>query len=596
MKPVKQIFLTTLLVFLATVSFAATPDNSVTHGVTSQWWDIPYPSRFDASQLLQEQQTITIDGKRFITGNGETFVFRGVNIADPAKLVEQGQWNKRLFEEVAAWGANTIRLPIQPVAWREKGKDWYFQRIDEAVSWANALGLYLIIDWHSIGNLLTNMYQHPMYITTVTETTNFWRDIAYRYKDVPTLAVYELFNEPTDNFIGAGSGSLGKLSWDDWREAMETMIDVVQVYDPGVISLVGGFNWAYDLTPVAEKPIRRESVAYAAHAYPQKASPEENTKQAFFEQWESQWGFVADTYPIIATEIGWVREDGFNSHIPVINNDGGYGPNLVNFMERKGISWTVWNFDTGWAPVMISDWNFTPTEQGRFFKEVMLRARNGTLEESVLPSPRVAEHAWMSIAEWQSMHAEDVAIAEKGGIDLLFLGDSITEHWPENFLDETFSGYKTANFGIGGDMTQNLLWRLRNGSTGQLDPQIVVIMIGVNNFYFAGNGPEEIFRGVQADLEQVKTSFPNAHIVLLGILPYGEKADTAERIEVIETNTLLARLGQDPRVEFHDIGKAFLQPDGSISKEIMGDHLHPTEKGYSVFARELKPIVSSIKD
>lgn len=374
-----KIFLTALSLAVLLGGTALAED--LNHGATSQqltgeeWWDIPYPTRFDDSLLTQKQKTLSVSGKNIVTDDGDVFVMRGVNIADADKLIMQERWNRELFEEIAAWGANTVRIPVHPMGWRKRGPDWYMERIDEAVFWANSVGLYLIIDWHSIGNLHTEMYQHPMYQTSLVETRDFWRRMAFRYRDVPTVSVYELFNEPTDNYIGNGAGSLGPLDWESWRETLEELVDIVQVYDPVSISLVGGMNWAYNLEPVAEMPVRRDGVAYTSHAYPQKAKPEENTREAFHEAWQKNWGFVAETYPVIATEIGWVREDGFNAHVPVINNDGTYGPNLVSFMEERGISWTVWNFDTDWSPTMISDWDFTPTEQGKFFRDVMLRAK-----------------------------------------------------------------------------------------------------------------------------------------------------------------------------------------------------------------------------
>jgi lysophospholipase L1-like esterase len=337
--------------------------------------------------------------------------------------------------------------------------------------------------------------------------------------------------------------------------------------------------------------VRREGIAYAIHPYPQKAKPVENTRKAFDELWQKQWGYVADSYPVIATELGWVREDGYGPHIPVINNDGSYGPNLVSFMEQRHISWTAWCFDPNWAPTMISGWNYAPTEQGRFFKEVLQRTRDGSMPLSVMPSPRVTEYPWMSIARWREMHAEDVAIAEQGGVDLLFLGDSITEGWTTAIWDQHFADYKPANFGIGGDKTQNLRWRLKNGATGKLDPRVVVIMIGVNNFGLGDDSAEDVYLGVKAVVEDVESSFGNAQIVLLGILPYGEQAGTQNRERVTRANTLIAGLGDDPRVDFYDIGAAFLQTDGSISAEVMADFLHPTEKGYEIFAGELDPIL-----
>ena len=576
--------------------------DELNHGATSaqitgeEWWDIPYPSRFDVSLLTERQTTLRVSGKDIVTENGDVFVMRGVNIADPDKLFIQERWNRRLFEEIADWGANTIRLPVHPMGWRKRGPDWYLERIDEAVFWANSLGLYLIMDWHSIGNLKTQMFQHPMYQTSMAETRDFWRRIAFRYRDAPTVAVYELFNEPTDNFIGNGAGSLGPLDWESWRETVEQLVDIVQVYDPVSISLVGGMNWAYNLEPVAQMPVRRDGIAYASHAYPQKANPDENTRQAFHDAWQKNWGFVAETYPVIATEIGWVREDGYNAHVPVIDNDGDYGPNLVRFMRERGISWTVWNFDVDWSPTMISDWDFTPTEQGAFFRDVMRRAKNGTLRNSVLPSPRVTEYEWMSIARWKEMLSADNTMQDKENVELLLVGDSITELWPQEILEANFAEYQPANFGIGGDQTQNLLWRLRQGSADGIQPDGVVLMIGVNNLFLGGDRPEDVFYGVEAVLDELQQRFGDAGILLLGLLPVGEEAGAESRAAVAETNQLLASLGERKGVVYADIGAAFLEQDGSISSEIMPDFLHPSEKGYAVFAEQLKPLLVEILD
>ena len=301
--------LAALILVASSSLMAAKPDTdkigifAAEHSNTAEWWTIPYPDRFDKSLLSRNQPMIRVEGNGFVDSNGESFVFRGVNIADPDKLAYEGKWEEALFEELERWGANHVRLPIHPIAWRQRGEAWYFARLDEAVTWANATGMYLIIDWHSIGNLKAAMFQHPQYVTDLAETMNFWKSIAYRYKDVPTVAVYELFNEPTDNFIGSGEGSLGKASWVDWRNTLEDLIDLVYVYDSTIIPLVGGFNWAYDLGPIAETPVRREGIAYAIHPYPQKARPEVNTREAFHEAWQKQWGYVAEKYPVMALSL-----------------------------------------------------------------------------------------------------------------------------------------------------------------------------------------------------------------------------------------------------------------------------------------------------
>ena len=85
------------------------------------------------------------------------------------------------------------------------------------------------------------------------------------------------------------------------------------------------------------------------------------------EKWEKDFGYVADTYPVICTEIGYCLENERGAHVPVMSTDV-YGEHITKYFEKKGISFTVWCFDTSWAPMLISDWDFTPTTQGRFFK------------------------------------------------------------------------------------------------------------------------------------------------------------------------------------------------------------------------------------
>lgn len=205
------------------------------------------------------------------------------------------------------------------------------------------------------------------------------------------------------------------------------------------------------------------------------------------------------------------------------------------------------------------------------------------------PAPRTIEYDWMSVATWQKMHAEDAAIAAQGGIDLLFIGDSITAGWDWGLWEKHFAPLGAANFGIGGDHTANLLWRLQNGATGKLQPKVVVLLIGVNNFGHLNETPEQVFAGVSAVVGELQRAFPDAKILLNGVLPYGQAAATPERAQVTHLNQLLATLEQQPQVSFADYGHLFLEADGSISPTIMGDYLHLTETGYARWAEAMLP-------
>jgi endoglucanase len=221
--------------------------------------------------------------------------------------------------------------------------------------------MYVIIDWHSIGNLRTELFQAPSYNTSRTETLRFWRTVAARYRGNSTVAFYELFNEPTSY-----GGTLGRLSWDEHKALMEEIIDVVYAHDRATIPLVGGLDWSYDLSGVRENPIDRPGIAYVSHPYPQKRTPPWEPK------WEETWGFVAQRFPVVATEFGFMSADGPGAHVPVIGDEV-YGEAIVDFFEQRGISWVAWVFDPQWSPQLIQGWNFEPTRQGRFFRDRMMR-------------------------------------------------------------------------------------------------------------------------------------------------------------------------------------------------------------------------------
>ena len=305
-----------------------------------------------------ELSRVSVRGNKFVTSDGNIILFRGLDTSDPEKLNRNGHWNKAYFETMKSWGANIVRFPVHPTAWRSQGKENYLTLLDQGITWAKELGLYVIIDWHSIGNLCTEMYQSNMYETTQKETFEFWRTMAVRYKDNTTVAMFELFNEPTTM-----REQIGRCSWEHWKELMEEIIVIVRANGAQTIPLVAGFNWAYDLTPVAKNPINAEGIAYVSHPYPMK-------RPQPWDKWTDDWGFVAEKYPVILTEIGFSGTEEKGAHVPVISDES-YGEAITKYCDEKGISYTVWVFDPDWAPMLFSDWKYTPTRQGKFFKKVL---------------------------------------------------------------------------------------------------------------------------------------------------------------------------------------------------------------------------------
>jgi endoglucanase len=300
---------------------------------------------------------LSVDGNRFVDEDGNTIILRGVSFPDPDRLAEANQWNKRYFQAAKDWNCNVVRIPIHPQLWRKRGEKEYLKLLDDGIEWAGELGMYVIIDWHTIGNPATEVFFLPLYNTSRAETFSFWRTIAERYAGNPVVAFYELFNEPTDY-----NGRLGRLSWQQYKEFIEEIIYIIYAHDKTVIPLVAGFEWGYDLRNVKDDPIDFPGVAYVTHPYPQKREP------PWEEKWEADFGSVADTYPVFATEFGFMSEDGLGAHVPVIGDET-YGEAIIGYFNKKGISWTAWVFDPLWSPQLIQDWYFTPTRQGRFFRD-----------------------------------------------------------------------------------------------------------------------------------------------------------------------------------------------------------------------------------
>ena len=300
---------------------------------------------------------ISVKGNRFVDPTGAPVIFRGLSIADPDKLEEEGRWNRELFASIKDFGADLIRIPVHPAAWRARTKEGYLKLLDQAVDWCTDLGIHVIIDWHSIGNLQSGMFQSPSYNTDKQETFDFWRTIAMHFKGNHTVAFYELFNEPT-HF----NGMLGSMSWSQWRDLNEEMIGIVRYWDKEAIPLVAGFDWAYDLTPLRYEPVHAEGIGYVVHPYPNKRP------QPWEPRWEEDYAFAAERYPLIATELGFGDRSG--------EADGAehYGTRITHFLEERGISWMAWVYDPSWGPRMLTSFDgFKRSTSGEFFSQAMHR-------------------------------------------------------------------------------------------------------------------------------------------------------------------------------------------------------------------------------
>jgi len=187
---------------------------------------------------------------------------------------------------------------------------------------------------------------------------------------------------------------------------------------------------------------------------------------------------------------------------------------------------------------------------------------------------------------WIARHETFLAEAKKGGIDLLFVGDSITDFWRNrgsNVWNKYYAPRHAANFGIGGDRTQHVLWRIDHGELDGLKPKVTVLMIGTNNSN--SDSADDIAAGVEKIVAEIRAKCPASKVLLLAIFPRNKPADKPEQLDTIkQVNARIARLDDGKMVHFLSINEKFLGPDGKVPADIMPDFLHPNEKGYQIWA------------
>ena len=189
---------------------------------------------------------------------------------------------------------------------------------------------------------------------------------------------------------------------------------------------------------------------------------------------------------------------------------------------------------------------------------------------------------------------------KKGPIDLVFVGDSITDAWrsdPQNKIYvERWGKHNPYNIGISGDKTEHVLWRIEHGELDGIKPKLVVMMIGTNNLGNAPQAtPEDTAAGVKCIVEKIKEKLPESKLLLLGVFPRGAKKDDPFRAQIKTLNETIAKLDDEGKtVKYLDIGDKFLDQEGNLPADVMPDALHPNEKGYQIWADAIGPTVDEM--
>jgi len=193
-------------------------------------------------------------------------------------------------------------------------------------------------------------------------------------------------------------------------------------------------------------------------------------------------------------------------------------------------------------------------------------------------------------------HEAFVAIAKKGEAQVVFIGDSITAGWngQKALFEKEYAKYNAANFGIGGDRVQHVLWRVENGEFEGIKPKAVVLMIGTNNAGVAENSPEQIAAGIKNIIDAIHKRSPDSKVLLLAIFPRGPNPADANRTKNAKVNAIIAKFDDGKKVHFFDIGAKFLTADGTLEKSVMPDLLHLNAASYQIEADAIREKLASL--
>jgi lysophospholipase L1-like esterase len=223
-------------------------------------------------------------------------------------------------------------------------------------------------------------------------------------------------------------------------------------------------------------------------------------------------------------------------------------------------------------------------------------------------APIVKSANGVPVPAFLKAHESFLERGKSGPIDLLFLGDSITAGWKNapHIWEAYYGKNQPANFGIGGDQTQHVIWRIENGELDGIHPKVTVLMLGTNNS--ASHTAAEIAAADKKIVELIRTKIPETKVLLLAIFPRGAGKDKAtgkitddaiaqarKRMDIINAvNAELATLDDGKNVRFLDIGAVFLGQDGKIPFALMPDQLHPNAAGYQLWADAMKPLLTQM--
>ncbi|XP_038065274.1 platelet-activating factor acetylhydrolase IB subunit alpha1-like [Patiria miniata] len=197
---------------------------------------------------------------------------------------------------------------------------------------------------------------------------------------------------------------------------------------------------------------------------------------------------------------------------------------------------------------------------------------------------------------WINMHERYVNEAKEKEPEVLFVGDSLIQLMTQNQVwTDLFEPLHSLNFGIGGDQTQHVLWRLQNGALDNIKPKVIVLLVGTNNH---DHTADQTFEGIETIIKYITTKIPAAQLIVMAIPPRGQHPNKL-RNKIKSINSSLAELlgthpSKYPKAEYFDANSDFVIDDGTICHSDMYDYLHLTNQGYQKICEPLRERIDEV--
>jgi hypothetical protein len=300
-----------------------------------------------------------VNGNTICSASGQPHLFHGVDRPSTEWTSTGEHLTAADFMLMASWKANVVRITMNQDFWLSASQFYdakYAPLMDMEIAWAEAAGMDVILDLHwsdtgTIGSCAPNLGCQQLMADANSIT--FWSDVAGRYKGDGRV-LFELYNEPHD--VSWGVWKSGGATSAGWTAAgMQQMYDAVRAAGADNIVVIGGLDWAFDLSKIPSNRISGYNIAYATHPYgdyPERAAS----------TWDNAWGFLTKTDPVIVSEFGDRK-----------NCDGKYTAQLIPYADSHNASWTAWGWYTGGCsfPGLIDDWTGTPSVSGMVVKPAL---------------------------------------------------------------------------------------------------------------------------------------------------------------------------------------------------------------------------------